>query len=233
MEKIKLHKYKIGIFMLLLAASLVSTFLAKARMAYSGTSDYSTLIWNLELAWIPFLFASLAFIVSWSKRLLLIVLPVCAIIWLLFFPNAPYILTDFQHLSTNATNAPVWYDVLMVIWFAWTGLLLGVVSLHFMQEIVTRMMGRAIGWIFTIGVTILSSVGITLGRFYRWNSWDLLHNPLPIANDILGWIHDPLSNMRASSFTFLFTLLFLFVYLTFHTFGRIMEEGQFKSKQPQ
>jgi uncharacterized membrane protein len=220
------NKYKLTICALLAAASVVSVLLARARMTYSNTDDYSMLIWNLALAWIPFIFASIAYMVSWSRRLLFLIVPVCAFIWLIFFPNAPYILTDFQHLSTNANTAPLWYDVLMLIWFAWTGLFLGLVSLHFMQEIVTRTFGRVTGWLFTILVTILSSVGIFLGRFYRWNSWDVLGDPLPIAHDIWGWLRDPFSNLRVYGFTLLYTTLFLFVYLAIHSFGRAMQEKQ-------
>jgi uncharacterized membrane protein len=227
-QRLSQHKYKIAMVMLLLGASVISVLLARARMVYSNSQDYSTLIWNLSLAWIPFIFASLAYMVSWSRRLLYLVVPVCSLVWLLFFPNAPYILTDFQHLSTNANNAPLWYDVLMLIWFAWTGLFLGVVSLYLMQEIVTRAFGRTAGWIFSIMVTILSSVGIFLGRFYRWNSWDVLGDPLPIAHDILGWLKHPFENLRLVGFTLLFTLLFLFVYLAIHAFGRVMQERQLK-----
>ena len=227
-QRLSQHKYKIAMVMLLVGASVISVLLARARMVYSNSHDYSTLIWNLSLAWIPFIFASLAYMVSWSRRLLYLVVPVCSLVWLLFFPNAPYILTDFQHLSTNANNAPLWYDVLMLIWFAWTGLFLGVVSLYLMQEIVTRAFGRTAGWIFSIMVTILSSVGIFLGRFYRWNSWDVLGDPLPIAHDILGWLKHPFENLRLVGFTLLFTLLFLFVYLAIHAFGRVMQERQLK-----
>jgi uncharacterized membrane protein len=220
------HKYKIYVFGLLAAASFISILLAKARMAYSNSNDYGTLIWNLGLAWIPFIFASIAYVVSWSRKLLYLVVPICAFIWLIFFPNAPYILTDFQHLSTSAKNAPLWYDVLMLIWFAWTGLFLGLISLHFMQEIVTRAFGRVPGWFFAILVTILSSIGILLGRFYRWNSWDILGDPRPIAHDIWGWLRHPFANLRVYGFTLLFTLLFLFVYLAVHGFGRMMQEKQ-------
>jgi uncharacterized membrane protein len=226
LRKLAPHKYKLWIFGILMTASVVSVMLARARMAYSNTDDYSILIWNLMLAWIPFIFASMAYIVSWSRKLLYLVLPVCAFIWLIFFPNAPYILTDFQHLSTYALTAPLWYDVLMLLWFAWTGLLLGMISLYFMQEIVTRAFGRVPGWVFTILVTILSSIGIFLGRFYRWNSWDLLGDPIPIAHDIWGWLRNPFSNLRLYGFTSLFTLFFLFVYLAIHTFGRVMQEKQ-------
>ena len=224
LQKVSPHKYKLAIFGLLLAASFVSVLLAKARMAYSQTDDYSALIFNLELAWIPFVFASIAYMVSWSRKLLYLVVPFCAFIWLIFFPNAPYMLTDFQHLSTNTNNAPLWYDVLMLVWFAWTGLLLGVLSLYFMQTLVTRTFGRVTGWLFTILVTILSSIGIFLGRFYRWNSWDILGDPMPIAHDIWGWLRHPFANLRVYGFTLLFTLLFLFVYLAVHVFGRVMQE---------
>jgi len=127
---------------------------------------------------------------------------------------------------TGAGSAPVWFDVLMIIWFAWTGLLLGVVSLYFMQEIVARTFGAAAGWIFALAVAILNSVGIYLGRFMRWNSWDILQDPLPIAHDIWSLVRHPFSNVRIYGFILLFTLLFLFVYLALHAFGRVMQEYQ-------
>jgi uncharacterized membrane protein len=106
-----------------------------------------------------------------------------------------------------------------MIWFAWTGLLLGISSLYLMQEIVTRTFNRLIGWIFAISVTILSSLGIYLGRFLRWNSWDLLRDPLPIAKDMYGIVRHPITNLPTYVFTILFTLLFLFVYLSIHLFA--------------
>ena len=224
------NKYRLMVFGLLAGASVVCVGLVRYRATMTDSTYYAFLIWNLFLAWIPFVFATLAYAVSWTRRLLYIVLPVCAFVWLIFFPNAPYILTDFQHLTETSTTAPLWYDVLLLIWFAWTGLMLGVTSLHMMQEIVTRLFGRLVGWIFAAGVTVLSSAGIALGRFYRWNSWDIINDPLPIAQDIYGWLRHPFSNLRTYGFTLLFTLLFFFVYLAFHTFGRMMEEGRAKGE---
>ncbi len=225
-RQLAIHKYKFLIFGLLAAASAVAVTLAVVRMEYSNSRDYAAMIWNLFLAWIPFIFASIAYIVSWGRKWLYLAIPVCALIWLLFFPNAPYILTDFQHLSTNAKNAPLWFDVIMLIWFAWTGLLLGVVSLHLMQEIVSRAFGAVTGWIFVLGVTLLSSFGIYLGRFLHWNSWDVLQDPLPIAHDVLSRIRHPFQNAGTYGFILLYTLLFLFVYLALHAFGSIMREPQ-------
>jgi len=224
LESIARHKYKFSVFGLLVAASAVSVILAATRIAYSGTRDYASLVWNLFLAWVPFVFAALAYSLSWGRKMLYLVVTACAVVWLLFFPNAPYILTDFQHLSTSAASAPVWFDVLMLIWFAWTGLLLGVTSLFMVQEIVTHNFGRLTGWAFALGVILLSSVGIYLGRFLRWNSWDVLQDPLPLAHDLWSLIRHPFANIGNYGFIGLYTLLFLFVYLAMHAFGRIMQE---------
>ena len=114
--------------------------------------------------------------------------------------------------------------MILLIWFAWTGLLLGIASLYLIQEIVTDTFNPLIGWIFAIGVTILSSIGVYLGRFLRWNSWDLLYDPIPIAKDMAAIVRHPISNLPTYVFTILFTLLFLFIYLTIHLFGGIIRE---------
>ncbi len=102
-----------------------------------------------------------------------------AIVWLLFFPNAPYLVTDFVHLGQFHDNVPGWYDVMLIAWYAWTGLMLGVVSLRLMQEIVTRAAGSTAGWVLVAVVTALGSIGTYLGRFLRWNSWNVFQASSP------------------------------------------------------
>lgn len=216
------HKYKLAIFGLLLAASIVCVTLVAARMAYSDSGRYSNLVWNLFLAWIPFVLAYAAYALSWRRALLVLVIPITTILWLIFFPNAPYILTDLQHLVQDSHDTPLWYDVIMLVWFSWTGLLLGLVSLYLMHEIVHRALGRAAGWIFVFAVSGLSSFGVYLGRFVRFNSWDILQGPKEIAVSILGLVIDP--SRRLVAFTFLFTVFYLFVYLTLYSFGHLLRE---------
>jgi len=222
------HKNKFAIFVLLAAASAICFLLAAVRMARSDSTHYGFLLWNLMLAWIPFIFAALAYtLANVNKRILTLLIFAAAAAWLVFFPNAPYILTDFQHLSQITDGIPVWYDVILLIWFAWTGLLLGMVSLYLMQEIVARMLNsNAASWLFVVCVTAMSSFGIYVGRFMRWNSWDAWNHPLPLAQDIWAEIRHPLANKEAFGFTFMFTLLFLFVYLTLYIFGNLMREHQ-------
>jgi uncharacterized membrane protein len=216
------NKYKLAIIGLLLGASFLSIFLLIARMAYSDTQQFSGLIWNLFLAWIPFVLAYIAYSLSWRRRWLYIAIPVFAFLWLIFFPNAPYILTDLQYLNRASENAPLWFDVILFTWFSWTGVLLGVVSLYLMHEIIQRNFGRWPGWFFVLFVSGLSSAGIYVGRFMDWNSWDILSNPSELAMDMLGLVVDP--SLRLFAFTALFTIFFLFVYLTLYTFAHLFRE---------
>jgi uncharacterized membrane protein len=217
------NRYKIAIFSLMLGASLLSVLLVGARMAYSDSGRYGGLVWNLFLAWIPFILAYIAYALSWKRIFLYVAIPVFAFLWLIFFPNAPYILTDLQHLATESNAAPVWFDVILLVWFSWTGMLLGLVSLYLMQEIVRRAFSRWVGWIFVLIMSGMSSIGIYLGRFVRWNSWDVLQEPSEVAISILGLVIEP--SLRLLVFTFLFTLFFLFIYLTMYAFGHLLREG--------
>jgi uncharacterized membrane protein len=223
-KKLDRQKYRLALGGLLIAASVISLLLARVHRLVSGTWNYSFLVFNLWLAWIPLVAAVIAYFAYRRRITFFLFMPICTLIWLVFFPNAPYLMTDFQHLAYSNSGSPLWFDVILLIWFAWTGMLLGVTSLYLMQEIVTHAFNRSIGWIFAVGVTLLSSVGVYLGRFLRWNSWDILQDPLPIAKDMVGIVRHPITNLPTYVFTILFTLLFLFIYLTIHLFGRILRE---------
>jgi uncharacterized membrane protein len=217
------HKYKLAVFVLLTAASAVCIALVVARMTYSDSTRYGGLVWNLFLAWIPFAIAYVAYVLAWRRLLIYLVIPAFVFLWLIFFPNAPYILTDLQHLGQGGAVVPIWYDVIMLIWFSWTGMLMGVVSLNLMQEIVRRHAGRTAGWVFALAIAGLSSVGMYVGRFIRLNSWDLLKNPGEAATNVFDWLADP--SLRSVGFIALYTMFFIFVYVTLHAFGRILQEG--------
>ena len=213
--------------MLLVVASAICLFLAAIRMSRSDSARYGFLLFNLMLAWIPFLSAALAYaLVNVRKRILYLLVFVSAAAWLLFFPNAPYILTDFQHLSVVTDGIPVWYDVILLVWFAWTGLLLGIVSLYLMQEIIMGMLGKAVSWLFVIAVIIMSSFGVYVGRFMRWNSWDAWKNPIPLLLDIWEQVRHPLANKDTYIFTMIFSMLVLFIYITVTLVGNLAAERQ-------
>jgi uncharacterized membrane protein len=216
------HRFAYAIIGLLVAASLVCVGLIAGRSWYSHTYHYWFLLWNLALAWVPFVFAAIAYSLASARRAVLYVLILAAaILWLAFFPNAPYILTDFLHLGSMGDIVPGWFDVLMLYWFAWTGLILGIVSLYLMQEIVARGLGMTAGWVFVVVAAGLGSFGIYLGRFLRWNSWDIVRRPGPLADELLGRVTDPASQPRLLGFTLLFSLLFLFIYVAVYIFAKL------------
>jgi uncharacterized membrane protein len=225
------NRHNLAVFILLNGACAMCIGLVAARVAYSDTTRHTGLIWNLFLAWIPFILAYVAHAFSWRRITLLLILPAVAFIWLIFFPNAPYMLTDLQDLTRQAGDAPLWYDVLIVVWCSWTGMLLGVISLYLMQDIVMRTVSRFAGWAFVFVISAMSSFGIYIGRFVRLNSWDILQNPAETAMDILGVIIDP--SRRLAAFTLLYTFFFLFVYLLLYSFSHMLSEHSAHVHAPQ
>ena len=216
------NRHTIAVFVLLNGACAMCIGLVAARVAYSNSERHIGLIWNLFLAWIPFILAYIAHAVSWRRIWVYLVVPFIAFIWLIFFPNAHYMLTDLQDLARQAGEAPLWYDVIIVVWCSWTGMLLGVISLYLMQDIITRTYSRFIGWAFVFVISGLSSFGIYIGRFVRLNSWDILQDPAETAMNILGLIIDP--SRRLAAFTMLYTFFFLFVYLLLYSFSHLLRE---------
>jgi uncharacterized membrane protein len=157
----------------LVAASALCVGLLELRVRETGDGFYRFLVWNLFLAWVPLLLAAFAY--SRSRARVDALSWVTLVAWLAFFPNAPYLLTDFIHLAQGP--APLWYDGLMLSAFAWTGLLLGFASLYLVQVILRRTVGAAWSWLGVVGSLALASLGVYIGRFVRLNSWDVLVHP--------------------------------------------------------
>jgi uncharacterized membrane protein len=199
-------------------ASLYAMVLYFGRALFSGSPlVYANLVWNLFLAWIPYFLSMMAYaLITFSRPRWWLLGPI-GIVWLLFFPNAPYILTDFFHLDTRP-GIPLWYDTLLLVVFSWTGIFLAMSSLRTMQRIVQGSLGRIASWLFALSAIALGAVGIYLGRFERWNSWDMLSHPTRILRDILRPLLDPLDSPRFFGFSILFMIFLLICYLVFLSF---------------
>jgi len=206
----------------LVAVSLFCVALVLLRFAQSGSTDYMGLIWNLFLAWIPFVLAVAAYD-RWRRRGAGIAVLVLGALWLLFFPNAPYIVTDFIHLQ-RTDAAPYWYDAVTVSAFAWTGLLLGFGSLFLMQTVVRQWRGVVSGWAFACVALALGSVGIYLGRFLRLNSWDAVEHPSLLPRIAHTVARDPFTYGEAIGVTVLFTVALGFAYFLLYNFAVVGRE---------
>ena len=223
LQRFSHNKYRLTIFGILAGASVFAVGLVKVRYDMTASPQYGFMIWNLFLAWIPFMIAYFTYTANIPRRWLYAILPISAFLWLIFFPNALYILTDLQHLS-NPSDMPIWYDVLLLIWYVFIGLFLGMVSLFLMQEVARREFGRWFGWGFVLAVAGLTSIGVYMGRFLRWNSWDILHNPGFLAQFTLYYLIHP--TPRSLIFASMFTPFFIFVYLLLYAFGHLLLEGR-------
>jgi len=194
-------------------ATAVCVAMLAVRIVYSDTYAHLHMLWNLFLAWLPLLAALTAYnLKKRDRRPAWLLIAPCAFLWLLFFPNAPYLLTDLLHLRPGGV-IPMWYDVLMLSAFAWTGIFLGLVSLYLMHTLVRRAAGVTAGWLFALFVLALTGFGVYLGRFPRWNSWDLLFNTGDLLRDIWTRVRHPLAHRSTIVFSGLFSLCVTAMYL--------------------
>jgi uncharacterized membrane protein len=213
----------VRIVALLVAATLTGVALVACRVLATGALRYSFLVWNVFLAWIPVVAALVlhgqrgkAFGLAWSA-------PV-AIVWLLFFPNAPYIATDLMHLRLVGA-APLWFDTMLLLWFATLGLVLGFVSLFLVHRRMDEAWGPLAGWAAVLVMSALSGFGIYLGRFGRWNSWDVLMRPTRLLWYTWDNLRHPFFYARTLSSSVVIALFFLFVYLILHALVHLKLDG--------
>jgi uncharacterized membrane protein len=215
-----LHRFLENQFLypLLLSTLLALGFFA-FRVAYSGRWYYVNLPWNLFLAWVPYVCSMCAAALHrlYPSRWWMLLFP--GALWLVFFPNAPYIVTDFYHLDRRPP-IPLWYDIGLISVFAWTGCFLAIASLRTMQLLVRTHANRAASWVFA-GIALgLSGVGVYLGRFERWNSWDLFLHPHKVLGDLAAPLINPLNNLRFVGFSLMFTAILVVIYLMFVSITR-------------
>jgi uncharacterized membrane protein len=214
----------------LLMASVVSVALVVARIFWTGRWQYGFLAWNLFLAWLPLAFALMACDAYQKPETSSVRFWGFAGAWLLFFPNAPYIFTDIIHL-TNRSLGHFWVDLVLVLLCALTGLVLGFVSLFLMQSLIRRMLGQAASWIFIAIVAGLSGFGIYLGRFLRFNSWDVVFKPFALSRGIGQWASDPLANPVSFAFPLLFSTFLFVAYVMLYALTHLQQSQQFTLQQ--
>jgi uncharacterized membrane protein len=176
------------------------------RISVSDTFMYIFLVWNLFLAFLPWAMSTLLQIQPSLRQNSLVQIAWIGS-WLLLFPNAPYILTDLFHLK-HSFSMPQWFDLVLVLSFAWVGLLYGLFSLWDIEQLFVEKIGKKLAAISTSAFLFLSAFGIYLGRFLRWNSWDILKHPLGLLRDVGDRFIHPMEHPRTWGMT-LFLGLFL------------------------
>ncbi|MBP6732151.1 MAG: DUF1361 domain-containing protein [Chitinophagales bacterium] len=181
------------------------------RMFTTASLNYIFLPFNLLLAWMPLAFALLVHKAQTSLR---IFIGFC--LWLLFFPNSPYIITDLIHLKPR-NDFPLWFDAMLIYSFAFTGLIVGMFSAiiiyHKLKGMVSGLTAKATMFL----LMLISGYGIYIGRFLRWNSWNVVTDPLLIFYDTASRVAHPLSYPRTYGVTLMMGTLLCLVFFVFES----------------
>jgi len=200
---------------LLVMISVLAIGFDVARLEIWGTTDLLYLIWNLFLAWIPYVISS-RFI---KKETRVGYFALLFILWLLFFPNAPYLVTDVLHIAERMPSH-LWYDSLLFFFFGWIGLLLGILSLFHIHQYLKAHLTSLMSELAIFTICLISSFGIYLGRFERWNSWDSFINTSQLIRNTFGILN--FSDMRTP---FMFVIVFtVFIYSVYRTVYVLIED---------
>ena len=197
---------------LLVVSMAFSILMVLARVAYTGSSLFLFLVWNLFLAWIPYQ------LTGWAiqrpdmiiNKLKFIAFFIC---WIVFIPNAFYIITDLFHLG-NYYAVPFWFDLAMILSFAWNGILLGILSVRQMEKMVEKQIQNKNELYFIYPIMLLNALGIYIGRYLRFNSWDIITNPFKLAGDITDLLLHPLQYKYAWGMIICFSIFLTLAYCT-------------------
>ncbi len=189
--------------------------LVYGRIVIAQSYAFAFLGWNLLLAAIPAVAAWL-FARAAEQHAHALLQVFWFAIWLVFLPNAPYVITDLVHLAPHS-YIPLWYDLAMLASCAGTGLLLGYTSLADVQAVIARRFSARLGWGVAAAALLLSGFGIYLGRFLRWNSWDAVTRPLQLLADIGHQLTDPGSSLQALGVTLIYGAGLMLGYVALRT----------------
>ena len=161
----------------------------KSFLGYVLRSFYrysSWILWNLFLAFIPLTLSFWLFRRRGRSRSFLWWIGL--VVFIAFLPNAPYLLTDIIHLieATRSIESN-FFITLVFIPLHLIAILLGfeayVIAL-INQGHYLRRQGAA-AWVTGSELLVhgLCAIGIYLGRFQRFNSWDLVTEPADVMID--------------------------------------------------
>lgn len=224
MQFIKDSPFTTKLLATLMASSLVSVLLLVVRMIVGGNTKFVFMIWNLFLAWLPVVFA-LAFrynlvkhrLLSWQNLGLLF-------LWLGFLPNSFYLMSDLIHLQSSG-EASVLYDVAMMMSFIINGLILGYISVYIIHVQLIKKLSYW-GMLGFLGVVFMAcGFAIYLGRFLRWNTWDLIINPFGIIVDLSERVVSPVLHIQTYIVTGVFFILLSSTYAVIFQLTRVLSSN--------
>lgn len=212
------------VLLALLASSGVSVLFLSVRMIVAGNTHFSFMVWNLFLAWLPVVFAlglrlsiTKHRLQSWQNIVLLF-------LWLGFLPNAFYLISDLIHLQSSGETS-ILYDIAMMMSFIINGLILGYISIYIVhRQLLSKLPERTVNW-FLAFVFMACGFAIYLGRYLRWNTWDIILNPFGLIVDLSERVVSPITHIQTYIVTLTFFILLGGTYAVIYQLTRVLSQN--------
>jgi uncharacterized membrane protein len=206
--------YKIKIPKSILNLLVFALVLNTARIFLFGTTSFVYMFWNIFLAFVPFFISSILLIHTNKENFYKPFFIIGFMLWFLFLPNAPYVITDLIHLG-RIRAVPVMYDSFLLFSSATVSLLMGLYSLQHIEKILSLKFSKRSINISIIVIILFTSFGMYLGRFLRFNSWDFFTSHVSLLSRIWEIFSQPNNYINVYAYTLLF---FFFIYLSYLSF---------------
>jgi len=188
------------------------------RPILSETDSYIYMNWNLFLGILPLIFAAFHYKKVGGKMFSVL----WFILWIGFLPNAPYMITDFIHIADVGPKSILWMDSIMLFGFAWVGMICWLQSVSLIYETV-----RAKSFIPII--SLLTAIGLYLGRYIRFNTWDALTQPLEIVKTVLDVFLNPLNHEPFLLFIAVFWIFLMVSYVGYSNLHHLVSSPKNQS----
>jgi len=193
------------------------------RVLFFSNTAFLYILWNIFLAFIPFIISSILVLRTNKNNISKIFFVAGLILWFLFLPNAPYVITDFIHLG-RIHAVPIMFDIFVLFTSAWVSLLMGLYSLVNIEKIFLLRFTKKVTNIVMVLIILFASFGMYLGRYLRFNSWDFFVSHNYLITSIMKIVKEPNSNENMYAYTSLF---FIFIYISFISFKSTKTNDKF------
>lgn len=222
--KVFIEKYKMQLVFIFIYWAICLVMLFK-----SLDFLYAVLAWNVLLAVLPLFFISEAVVTVRARKIGLSIFWI--FLWLFFFPNSMYVVTDFIHIAGEnfrwmadaGQYAPdagmvyshdilIWTKLLVIAMGFFYAILVGLESVYMFEKIVREKYSKTIGYVSIVSVGLLTGIGVYIGRFLRFNSWDIVFNPLDVLRQTAQ------VDRFALQFIIAFSGFVLFCYVLYRSF---------------
>lgn len=208
-KEIKIPKQIVYLFVLAITLNVMRVFLF-------GSTAFLYIIWNVFLAVVPFVISSIMLLYANKMNLLKPAFVIGFILWFLFLPNAPYVVTDFIHLG-RIHSVPVMFDIFVLFSSAWVALLMGFYSLSHMEKILQLKFTKKVTNLIIVFIILFASFGVYLGRYLRFNSWDFFTSHNFLLTSIWRIFTQSNDYVNVYAYTLLF---FVFIYISYLSFKK-------------